>query len=51
VVAELPDGNDSAYFSPGPWAAKDSLPETTFAPPFSVQPLSEPSKVPPGMST
>ena len=48
VVAELPPGSDSASFSPAPCTLKDSLPETTLAPPVSFQPLSDPSKVPPG---
>ena len=50
VVAELPLGSDSASFSPAPCTLNDSLPETTFAPPLSFQPLSEPSNVPPGTS-
>ena len=51
VVAELPDGSDSAFFSPAPCTANGSLPATTLAPPVSFQPSSEPSNVPPGAST
>src|SRR5581483_11386850 len=50
VVALLPAGSESECDSPFPWTSNGSLPLTTFAPPASVQPVSELSKVPPGTS-